>query len=238
MTQDPTLNEGEKAVSDSDLAEYIRRLPSKDEFVGFARTAPIPVSVLRSTFTELLSRRSTANPVLVVKGLFWSETVTSPGLRGGSHAYARSILGDYKVWGDGSWSDPHNFHNTYANWRADLLTIDAAKAACEADYTARIMSALVPSTGGEQTVAARPLDEWHEDFGSVVWWALDTNGQWFGEPAYIGTPLDIGRGYQISVGDQQFVAHLGGWPGYHTHWTPHPGLPPLPAHPDIQEAAK
>lgn len=53
---------------------------------------------------------------------------------------------------------------------------------------------------GQQT--ARPLADWHEDDGAVVWW-------WFlvDEPAWIGTPLDDD------------------WPGYHTHWTPHPKLP-------------
>jgi hypothetical protein len=57
-------------------------------------------------------------------------------------------------------------------------------------------------------VTARPLAEWHEDFGPVVWW-------WFNreekpeEAAWIGTPLD------------------NDWPGYHTHWTPHPEIPAL-----------
>lgn len=49
---------------------------------------------------------------------------------------------------------------------------------------------------------ARPLDDWHEDDGPVVWWKLPVD-----EPAWIGTPLDSD------------------WPGYHTHWTPHPAAP-------------
>lgn len=49
---------------------------------------------------------------------------------------------------------------------------------------------------------ARPLDDWHEDEGPVVWWKLPVD-----EPAWIGTPLDSD------------------WPGYHTHWTPHPAAP-------------
>jgi hypothetical protein len=44
---------------------------------------------------------------------------------------------------------------------------------------------------------ARPLEEWHEDIGNVLWWKFPIN-----EPPYAGTPLD----------DE--------WPGYHTHWTP------------------
>ena len=49
---------------------------------------------------------------------------------------------------------------------------------------------------------ARTLAEWHEDCGPVVWWRFQVD-----EPAWIGTPLDAD------------------WPGYHTHWTPHPPVP-------------
>ena len=49
------------------------------------------------------------------------------------------------------------------------------------------------------------LAEWHEDDGAVVWWRFLVD-----EPAWIGTPLDDD------------------WPGYHTHWTPHPAAPTLP----------
>ena len=52
----------------------------------------------------------------------------------------------------------------------------------------------------------RPLDDWHEDFGDVVWWTW-RDGEWLGEPSYIGTPNDSD------------------WPGYHTHWSPHPPFP-------------
>ncbi|MEN1942691.1 hypothetical protein WCE55_02365 [Luteimonas sp. MJ293] len=55
---------------------------------------------------------------------------------------------------------------------------------------------------------ARPLDDWHEDDGPVVWWKLPVD-----EPAWIGTPLDSD------------------WPEYHTHWTPHPAVPALAAQP-------
>ncbi len=40
------------------------------------------------------------------------------------------------------------------------------------------------------------LDEWHVDYGSVLWWRLPID-----EEPYIGTPLDSD------------------WPGYHTHWS-------------------
>lgn len=49
---------------------------------------------------------------------------------------------------------------------------------------------------------ARPEEEWHEDMGSVVWWLFPVS-----EPGWIGTPLDSN------------------WPGYHTHFTPHPPVP-------------
>lgn len=74
----------------------------------------------------------------------------------------------------------------------------------------------------------RPLDEWNEDYGDVVWWTLAENGQWLGEPAYIGSPLDLGRTILATVDNQEMTCTVGGWPGYHTHWTPHPDFPPLP----------
>lgn len=44
---------------------------------------------------------------------------------------------------------------------------------------------------------ARPIDEWHEDYGDVLWWTFPIE-----ESPYCGTPLDSD------------------WPDYHTHWTP------------------
>lgn len=48
---------------------------------------------------------------------------------------------------------------------------------------------------------ARPIEEWHEDQGPVLWWKFPIE-----EPPYCGTPLDTD------------------WPGYHTHWS----LLPIP----------
>ena len=53
---------------------------------------------------------------------------------------------------------------------------------------------------------ARSLAEWHEDDGCVAWWAWNGR-EWAGEPAWIGNP------------------NCEDWPGYHTHWTPHPDQP-------------
>ena len=44
---------------------------------------------------------------------------------------------------------------------------------------------------------ARPLAEWHEDTGPVLWWTFPVQ-----EPPWSGQPTDDD------------------WPHYHTHWTP------------------
>ncbi len=80
---------------------------------------------------------------------------------------------------------------------------------------------------------ARPLAEWHEDMGPVLWWRFPVD-----EPPYVGTPLD--RGHCVTLTAQQHVSgrvrpervgvcFIGGWPGYHTHWTP---MPPVPSPPE------
>lgn len=58
-------------------------------------------------------------------------------------------------------------------------------------------------------LCAMPLSAWHEDEGNVMWFAWDEY-EWRGEPAWCGRPDDSD------------------WPGYHTHWIPHP---PFPADP-------
>lgn len=69
-----------------------------------------------------------------------------------------------------------------------------------------------PAVAAGWPLIARALDEWHEDDGPVMWWAWNGSASgWAGEPAWCGTPLSSD------------------WPGYHTHWTPHPTLPPAPS---------
>jgi hypothetical protein len=51
----------------------------------------------------------------------------------------------------------------------------------------------------EAKAVPRPLDDWHEDFGPMLWWTFPIQ-----EEPYCGTPNDSD------------------WPGYHTHWTPIP----------------
>lgn len=75
----------------------------------------------------------------------------------------------------------------------------------------------VLATAGEPL---RHIDEWHEDHGSVLWWTNPVT-----EPPYVGSPLDCGRAIEVVVDGEVFIAHVGGWPGYHEWWTP---LPPAP----------
>lgn len=98
----------------------------------------------------------------------------------------------------------------------------------------------------------RPIDEYHEDMGPVLWWAWEEpraprqiskkvvdsghNGRWMGEPPYVGTPNDLGHTVEADVllrkhGKEkahQIRMMVGGWPGYHTHFTPLPPMPKVP----------
>jgi hypothetical protein len=63
----------------------------------------------------------------------------------------------------------------------------------------------------------RPLSDWHEDDGDVLWWFFPIS-----EPPYVGSPFDSD------------------WPGYHTHWTrftlpKDPDQQPEPVTPDPRE---
>lgn len=78
---------------------------------------------------------------------------------------------------------------------------------------------------------ARPLSEWCEDHGDVLWWEFPITGA-----PYVGSPLDLG--YEV-VSETTVATVIGqetksvrfwvcGWPGYHTHWTPLPEPPEEP----------
>lgn len=105
----------------------------------------------------------------------------------------------------------------------------------------------------------RPISEYHEDMGSVLWWCWETKppllrdrvgeelgkdyGRWLGEAPYVGTPNDCGFTVEAHtttrVITQMNQEHdpdpviqridVGGWPGYHTHFT----MIPVPASPSI-----
>lgn len=68
-------------------------------------------------------------------------------------------------------------------------------------------------------------------------------GKWKGEPPYVGSPLDLGFSVYVDVTlSRQYDGEVepdnndlppkrftvGGWPGYHTHFTPLPPMPDTP----------
>ena len=87
----------------------------------------------------------------------------------------------------------------------------------------------------------RPASEYHEDMGPVLWWKFPIE-----EEPYVGGPNDLGQevvvtmptvGHCVVRVDRDFSPNamepksirfpgdtffVGGWPGYHTHWTPIP----------------
>jgi hypothetical protein len=208
------LNELEK------LAREYR--PSMDKDVLHSWGAEISAAI-----TAYLA--SVQGEPVAVKKLEWSDNASPNALCSYDHCSAASSLGVYQIEWE-SWKDydrPALYRG--GDYLSSSISVEAAKVAAQADFEARIRSAIITHPADRDSVEARTLDEWHEDDGSVCWWALDENGQWLGEPAYIGSPLDLGRAYSLTIGDHEFVATLGGWPGYHTHWTPHPAFPTPPA---------
>ena len=77
------------------------------------------------------------------------------------------------------------------------------EAVADGDETKKLYATPQPAPA---PLIARSLAEWHEEDGYVAWWAWNGR-EWAGEPAWIGTP------------------NCEDWPGYHTHWTPHPEQP-------------
>jgi len=78
-----------------------------------------------------------------------------------------------------------------------------------------------------------PASWWNEDDGDVLWWCWDGK-DWLGEAPYVGGPLDCGITVEMRSGDQPqriIRTDVGGWPGYHTHWTRLPPQPPTPEYP-------
>lgn len=99
----------------------------------------------------------------------------------------------------------------------------------------------------------RPIAEWHEDMGPQLWWCWEPpkpfkriseyvvssahDGRWLGEAPYVGSPLDLGHTVESEMilrrhGEPElkkvFREQVGGWPGYHTHFTPLPPMPEVP----------
>jgi hypothetical protein len=76
--------------------------------------------------------------------------------------------------------------------------------------------AMTNHAAGEPAERARPLDEWHDDMGDVLWWKFPVT-----EPPYCGSPLSLGHTVEVHAHDGLKARfEVGGWPGYHTHFTP------------------
>jgi hypothetical protein len=77
---------------------------------------------------------------------------------------------------------------------------------------------MTPTTPAERSGIARPIEEYHEDMGDVLWWKFPIT-----EAPYVGSPNDMGRvvGIQIIGADEPMLStfNVCGWPGYHTHFT-------------------
>lgn len=83
-----------------------------------------------------------------------------------------------------------------------------------------------PPDTKDNPLKLHPASEWHEDMGDVLWWRLPIT-----EPPYVGTPNDVG--FQVEVHVRLYGNHdsaaptdadsqnrfVGGWPGYHTHFS-------------------
>ena len=86
------------------------------------------------------------------------------------------------------------------------------------------------TTDLKELLILRPIAEYHDDMGDVLWWAVPIV-----EPPWLGTPNTCGQRLEIHTtpalhteyGEPQDPRHVttlfvGGWPGYHTHFSPLP----------------
>lgn len=103
-----------------------------------------------------------------------------------------------------------------ACWPVAYLPLDlmataraAAQAICPNSCSAKPILANQNDGVLLEPMRAFPLSTWTEGMGDVCWWRW-MGHEWLGEAAWIGRPAD------------------NGWPGYHTHWTPHPNFPEAP----------
>ena len=74
----------------------------------------------------------------------------------------------------------------------------------------------------DDLLTPRPLAEWHEEDGDVLWWKFPlSEAPWVGSPLCCGFTLRIDASTHAN-GTKTFHANVGGWTGYYTHWTPLP----------------
>jgi hypothetical protein len=84
------------------------------------------------------------------------------------------------------------------------------------------------STNIRELLTLRPASEWNEEMGPVLWWSPPIQ-----EPPYVGTPNDLGYPVLVKVRTNRdekehylpsLTVNVGGWPGYHTHFSPIPSV--------------
>lgn len=97
-------------------------------------------------------------------------------------------------------------------------------------YLPYVESALSANEKAFEPATARPLSEWSEEDGDVLWWKFPV-----AEAPYVGSPLNLGRNIRVTVDDETKIFTVGGWPGYHTHWT---ALPLVPVEPKRDGGAR
>lgn len=87
---------------------------------------------------------------------------------------------------------------------------------------------IMQSTDLRELLTLRPIADWHDDNGPVLWWSPPIN-----EPPYVGTPHDTGKPVLMTLRTERdqkehqlpgLTVMIGGWPGYHTHWSPIPSV--------------
>lgn len=133
--------------------------------------------------------------VALLNGAALTAAQPAPGVPEAFEAWATSL--GYNTERDRFQRDMYLSTLTWELWRA---------------WQARASLPTPPAQAAQVPVLARSLSEWHEEDGTVIWWAWNGEARgWAGEAAYIGSPL------------------CDDWPGYHTHWTPHPSQPVLTA---------
>lgn len=110
------------------------------------------------------------------------------------------------------WMIANGFATGHGDNLADLLSELGWQIREIRDRKAEMLAALALE------IIARPAEEWHEDIGDVLWWIFPVK-----EPPYVGSPLDLPETIQITAyggnDDQKMCVKVGGWPGYHTHFT-------------------
>lgn len=125
-----------KAAKAKEVADLIEQLRDAAEITGDdllqdALTVVQSQSTALSTLSrELAEARAERDAVVAVKPLEWTDGASMGG------CYAVNAIATYFAYLDGSWTGPAR-HTVVTNG-----TLDEAKAACQADYEARIRSAL------------------------------------------------------------------------------------------------